>query len=43
VKLIEKEKCGEGKQKETNVNSLDFPLGQITVARIKKRNPFLKI
>lgn len=43
MKLIERKKCGEGKEKETNVNHLDFALGQITVVGIEKRHTFLKI
>lgn len=39
----EEKKCGEGKEKETNINHLDFALGQITVARTEKRDPFLKM
>lgn len=40
---VERKNIGEGKEKETNVNLLDFGLGQITVAGIEKRDPFLKI
>lgn len=43
MKLVERKKVGEGKEKEKNVNLLDFGLGQITAARIEKRDAFLKI